>query len=200
MKFNTRILTSFRGLVVNLKLFWVLKYKYERALARARARVCVCVCHYKSRSDCQETLCIHGQCTFISKITLLYCPDCRNVNIRIVFIHHVTHLEFLYGITINAHLQHKLPSFSFLQTSCAPLCPAFPWTIKGVFPFLPLLGVQVYFVGCIYPANSKCWPIHIICEQDKFHAQFSWACKKFYNLWAWSVNVVERLFNCWISL
>ena len=47
-------------------------------------------------------------------------------NIRIVFIHHVTHLEFLYGITINAHLQHKLTSFSFLQTSCAPLCPTFP--------------------------------------------------------------------------
>ena len=52
-------------------------------------------------------------------------------HIRIVFIHHVTHLEFLYGITINAHLQHKLSSFSFLQTSCAPLCPAFPWTING---------------------------------------------------------------------
>ena len=64
-------------------------------------------------------------------MALLYCPDCRNVNIRIVFIHHVTHLEFLYGITINAHLQHKLPSFSFLLTSCAPLCPAFPWTING---------------------------------------------------------------------
>ena len=64
-------------------------------------------------------------------MALLYCPDCRNVNIRIVFIHHVTHLEFLYGITINAHLQHKLPSFSFLQTSCASLCPAFPWTING---------------------------------------------------------------------
>ena len=64
-------------------------------------------------------------------MALFHCPGCRNVNIRIVFIHHVTHLEFLNGITINAHLQHNLPSFSFLQTSCTPLCPAFPWPING---------------------------------------------------------------------
>ena len=64
----------------------------------------------------------HQQNTILNKRGAFYCPDCRNVNIRTVFIHHVTHLEFLNGITINAHLQHNLPSSSFLQTSCIPLC------------------------------------------------------------------------------
>ena len=41
---------------------------------------------------------------------------------------------------------------------------------------------------CIYHANkclnaNNCWHFNIY-EQDKFHAQLSWAWKKFYNLWA----------------
>ena len=52
--------------------------------------------------------------------------------------------------------------------------------------FLALRLSDIVFI--LFINVNNCWHFNIY-EQEKIHAQLSWAWKKFYNLWAWSPSL-----------
>ena len=66
-------------------------------------------------------------------------------------------------------------------------------TIVGILAFM---NRKNSILGLSEPKHAEFRDIFLPYEHLQFHAQLSWAWKKFYNLWTWSLSFVGHSRIC----